>query len=321
MIVRRTVLRLTVTYTAIQLGLYALVAIAVYAFVTGTFDYDSVRGDGVAAVSGVDAGFAHLRTGLALCFAVLAVVVPFLSYAMARRALRPLQASYAAQQRFVDDASHEFRTPLSILQAEIELALSRPRTPAEYVHVLDGALDEVAGLTTLTGDLLLLARGSSAELSDAFEVLSLASVARAALARSRQTGPEQPTLTLEVSDDVLVTGSHELLTRAVGNLIDNAIRHTPTTGTITVTLSHSPETATIRVTDTGSGMSPHEKRRAFDRFWRADEARAQPGHGLGLPLVQQIATAHRGHATLTDTPGGGTTVSLVLPRHTRPQEG
>jgi signal transduction histidine kinase len=320
MIVRRTVLRLTLTYTAIQLSLYALVAIGVYAFVTGTFDYDSVRGDGTAAVTGVDAGFAHLRTGLVLCFAVLAVVVPFLSYAMARRALRPLQASYTAQQRFVDDASHEFRTPLSILQAEIELALSRPRTPAEYVRVLDDALDEVAGLTTLTGDLLLLARGSSAELSEAFEVLSLASVARAALARAGQSGPDRPTATIEDTDDVLVTGSHELLTRAVGNLIDNAIRHTPTTGTITITLTHGPETATIRVADTGTGMSPDEQRRAFDRFWRADEARSQPGHGLGLPLVQQIATAHRGHATLTDTPGGGTTASLVLPRHTRPNE-
>ena len=174
-----------------------------------------------------------------------------------------------------------------------------------------------AGLTTLTGYLLLLACGSSAELSAAFDVVSLASVARSAVARAGRPGLHQPAITIEWDDDLVVTGSHEPLTRAVGNLIDNAIRHTPANGTVTLTLAHGPDTATIRVVDTGTGMSPETKRRAFDRFWRADEARTQPGHGLGLPLVHQITAAHGGHASLSDTPGGGTTVSLVLPRHTR----
>lgn len=314
MIVRRTVLRLTLAYTAIQLTLYGVVALGVYAFVTGTFDYDTVRGDGIAAVTGVEAGFAHLRTGLFLCFGALALVVPFLSYAMARRALRPLQTSYQAQQRFVDDASHEFRTPLSILQAEMELALTRPRSAAEYVHVLEGALGEVSSLTTLTADLLLLARGSSTDLADAFEVVSLAAVARSAVVRHGRPDLDQPPVSIDLRAEALVMGSRELLTRAVGNLIDNALRHTPATGAVVVVVTGDAGIATVRVEDSGTGMTPAAKKHAFDRFWRTDEERSRPGHGLGLALVQQITTAHGGRAAILDTPGGGTTVSLSLPR-------
>ncbi|AXG14114.1 sensor histidine kinase [Intrasporangium calvum] len=313
MIFRRAVLRLTLTYTAILLTLYGAVAVGVYAFVTGTFDYDTVTSDGAVQASGVELGFAHLRTGLLLGFAALVVVVPVLSYVMARRALVPVRASYKAQERFVDDASHEFRTPLSVLQVEMELALSRPRTPAEYVHVLEGSLSEVASLTRLTEDLLLLARGGSSDLTAAFDMVSLGAVVRTAAARSDRSAAGGPPVTIDVRSEAVVRGSRELLTRAIGNLIDNAQRHTPPTGAVVVTVTDDGSSPTIRVADSGVGMSPQTAARAFDRFWRGDESRSLPGHGLGLALVQQITAAHQGRATITETPGGGTTVSLVLP--------
>jgi signal transduction histidine kinase len=313
MIVRRAVLRLTLTYTAILLALYSALAVGVYAFVTGTFDYDTVTRDGAVGASGVELGFAHLRTGLLLGFGVLVVIAPLLSYLMARHALVPVKASYEAQERFVDNASHEFRTPLSVLQVEMELALSRPRTASEYVHVLEGALGEVASLTRLTEDLLLLARGRSSGLTDAFDTISLGAVVRTAAARSDRSVADGPPVTVDTRSEVVVHGSRELLTRAVGNLLDNARRHTPPTGTITVTVTQDGATATVSVADSGVGMSPQTAAHAFDRFWRGDEARSLPGHGLGLALVQQIAGAHQGRATLSSTPGGGTTVSLQLP--------
>jgi signal transduction histidine kinase len=318
MIVRRAVLRLTLTYTAILLALYSALAVGVYAFVTGTFDYDTVTSDGAVGASGVELGFAHLRTGLLLGFGVLVVIAPLLSYVMARHALVPVKASYEAQERFVDNASHEFRTPLSVLQVEMELALSRPRTAAEYVHVLEGTLGEVASLTRLTEDLLLLARGRSSGLTDAFDTISLGAVVRTAAARSDRSLADGPPVTVDMRSEAVVHGSRELLTRAVGNLLDNARRHTPPNGTITVTVTQDGATATVSVADSGVGMSPQTAAHAFDRFWRGDESRSFPGHGLGLGLVQQIAGAHRGRASISPTPGGGTTVSLQLPVIERP---
>ncbi len=318
---RRAVLRLTLTYTAILLTLYGALAIGIYAFVTGTFDYDTVTSDGAVQATGVELGFDHLRTGLLLGLGAVVLVVPALSYLMARRALVPVKAAYEAQERFVDDASHEFRTPLSVLQVEMELALSRPRTPAEYVDVLEGTLGEVASLTRLTEDLLLLARGGSADLTASFDLVSLGAVVRTAAARSDRRAVGGPTVTIDVQSEAVVRGSRELLARAVGNLIDNALRHTPSTGMITVTLTDHDAGATIRVADSGVGMSAQAAARAFDRFWRGDDSRSLPGHGLGLALVQQIVAAHQGHAAISETPGGGTTVSLVLPisRRVHPQ--
>ena len=313
MILRRALLRLTLTYTAILLALYSALAVGIYAFVTGTFDYDTVTSDGAVAASGVELGFAHLRTGLLLGAGVLVVVVPLLSHLMARHALVPVKESHEAQERFVDDASHEFRTPLSVLQVEMELALSRPRTTPEYVHVLEGSLDEVASLTRLTEDLLLLARGRASGLTDAFETVSLGSVVRAAAARSDRSVADGHPVTVDVRSEAVVHGSRELLTRAVGNLLDNARRHTPPSGAITVIVTQEGATATVSVADTGVGMSPQAAAHAFDRFWRGDESRSLPGHGLGLALVQQIAGSHRGRATISSTPGRGTTVCLQLP--------
>ena len=313
MIFRRAVLRLTAAYTAIQLLLYGAFALGVYAFVTGTFDFDAAQTDGAAAVDAAERGFATLRTGLLVSYAALAVTVPLLSYVMARVALGPLRASYEAQQRFVDDASHEFRTPLSILQGEMELALGRPRDRGEYTRVLESSLDAVQSLVTLTDDLLLLARGSSAELEATFEDVALGPIARAAVARRTASPLGGARVEVVMVDEVHVQGSAELLTRAVENIIGNAQRFTPAKGRITVSVSEDAGRAIVRVTDTGTGVSPQVVRHAFDRFWRADEARSQPGHGLGLALVRQICEAHGGEASIASAEGGGAVVTISLP--------
>jgi light-regulated signal transduction histidine kinase (bacteriophytochrome) len=94
------------------------------------------------------------------------------------------------------------------------------------------------------------------------------------------------------------------------------LHHTPESGTVVVAVDGRTAAAEIRVVDSGVGTTPGTRQHAFDRFWRADESRSQPGHGLGLALVRQIMTAHGGHATISATPGGGTTVSLAIPRWT-----
>jgi signal transduction histidine kinase len=312
-IFRRAVLRLTLVYTSILLILFGVFALAVYGFVVETFDFDPAPADGDTDQDAAEQGFAVLRSALLICYSGLVLVIPPLSYGMARVALRPLRASYEAQQRFVDEASHEFRTPLAVLQAEMELALSRDREPAEYRRVLASSLEVVDSLNTLTGDLLLLARGETTELSSSFDEVSLESVVRAAVVRQLGNRGPHADVAVEVTRAVPVTGSAELLTRAVGNVVDNALKFTPPSGQVRITVGEHGGSGLIRVRDTGVGIDAGTAQHAFDRFWRADEARSLPGYGLGLALVEEICRAHGGTAAIAGSPGGGTTVTLTFP--------
>jgi len=311
MIFRSTTIRLTILFTVVQLLLFAVFAIAVYAYVTGAFDFDAAESDGEGAVNAAEQGFANLRVGLLIAYAALLVFVPSTSYAMARFALRPLKLSYELQQRFVDGASHEMRTPLAVIQGELELALSRERSPREYRSAIATALDAASGLARLTGDLLLLSRDEKGQLGLTFQRVRLHDVARDAVAR-RHHNPG-PRVLLGRASSAVVLGSEELLARAIDNLIDNAVKFTGDGSSITVEVVVVDGRAVVSVTDTGIGMTRDETSRAFDRFWRADAARSRPGHGLGLPLVRQIAGAHRGRVSIDSLPGARTTVEISLP--------
>ena len=311
MIFRRAILRLTVTYTVVQLLLFGAFALGIYAFVTGTFDFDVPELAGEAFIASAEQGFALLRNGLLVGYAVLVVVLPVSSYLMARGALAPVRRSYELQQRFVDGASHEFRSPLSVIQGELELALSRSRTPAQYRAAMTAALESVEGLTRLTNDLLLLTREDGDELEATFEPICLNTLARK-IAPNHEAARR---IAVTESRDVIVDGSPELLTRALTNLVDNAAKFTDESGSIDIIISGTGRIAYIQVADNGIGMTDAESAHAFDRFWRAQDARTTPGFGLGLPLVKQILSAHKGKVSITSVPGSGTTVTLTLPEH------
>ena len=310
MIFRRALIRLTVTYTLVQLALFGAFAIGIYAFVTGTFDFDVPELSGEAFIASAEQGFALLRNGLLVGYAALVVLIPVSSYLMARGALAPVRRSYELQQRFVDGASHEFRSPLSVIQGELELALSRSRTPAQYRTAMTRALESAEGLTQLTNDLLLLTRDSTVELEATFEPVSLNELTHMA---AQAQGPAAARVTEIPTRAVLVNGSRGLLARAITNLVDNAVKFTNESGRVEVTVTSTGKVAQIVVSDDGIGMTDAEAAHAFDRFWRAQDARSTPGFGLGLPLVKQIVTAHHGKVSITSTVGVGTTVTLTLP--------
>ena len=311
MIFRRALIRLALTYTVVQLLLFGAFALGIYAFVTGTFDFDVPELDGEAFVASAEQGFELLRNGLSVGYAVLVVVLPVSSYLMARSALAPVRRSYELQQRFVDGASHEFRSPLSVIQGELELALSRSRTAAQYRVAMRAALESAEGLTRLTNDLLLLTREDGDELEATFEPVSLNELAHKA-AHSHGAAAR---ITVTESRAVIVDGSSELLTRALTNLLDNAAKFTDGSDSIDIIISATGRIAYIQVADNGVGMTDAESAHAFDRFWRAQDARTTPGFGLGLPLVKQIISAHRGKVNISSVPGTGTTVTLTLPEY------
>lgn len=311
MIFRRALVRLTLTYTVMQLLLFGAFAIGIYAFVTGTFDFDVPELDGEAFIASAERGFALLRNGLLVGYAALLLVLPALSYLMARSALAPVRRSYELQQRFVDGVSHEFRSPLSVIQGELELALSRSRTPAQYRAAMAAALEASEGLTRLTNDLLLLTRGDADGLEATFEPVSINELAHK-VARNHEAAAR---IAVTASPVVFVDGSSELLTRALTNLVDNAAKFTDESGTIDIMISVTGRIAYVQVADTGVGMTDAETAHAFERFWRAQDARTTPGFGLGLPLVKEIVSAHKGKVSITSAPGSGTTVTLTLPEH------
>ena len=319
MIFRRATIRLTVTYTVIQLAIFAIFAIGIYTFVTGTFDFDAAESDGEGAVNAAEQGFALLRTALIIFYACLLIVIPLSSWLMARSALKPIRASFERQQQFVDGASHEMRTPLSVIQGELELALSRSRTPAEYQAAITVALTATDGIIRLTDDLLKLSRTSKEELSDSFTLIDLNQIlpelADAAAAAGRRADIH---ITLHTGPTLRVRGSAELLSRAIGNVLDNALKFSRPGGTVTLSASRTDSgAAVIRVEDDGIGMTPAELSHAFDRFWRAEASRTTPGHGLGLALTRQIMQAHDGTITLESRPGRGSTVTLKVSTVTR----
>ena len=307
MIFRRAKLRLALSYAVVQLILFAAFGTAVYVYVTNAFDFDSLGGN---PANTAEASFATLRAGLLIAYAGLVVVVPVTSYVLASLAMRPIRASFEAQQRFVDDASHEFRTPLSAIQAQLELGLDRPRTAEEYRTAMTRSLGAAARLNQMLDDLLVLSRGARPARAE-LEPIDLSQVVRVVADEVAAGGTDR--ILASIEPGLVVSGSSSMLGRAVANLLTNALRYSSAGSPVRLTLSKRGNTARLAVEDHGVGMSRQERGRAFDRFWRADAARSDEGNGLGLSIVQEIARLHHGRVELDSEVGVGTVVTLELP--------
>ncbi len=223
-----------------------------------------------------------------------------------------LEAGLARERRFVADASHELRTPLALLQTELELAMRRPRSPEELELALRSASEEVERLVRLAEDLLVLASSDEGRLplrlSGHYVREVLDSVAGRFDARASAAGRS---LEVGAPDDGILTGDRVRLEQALGNLVDNALRY----GAGTVRLEANPENGSLalRVSDDGAGFPPEFLPRAFERFSRADVARAGGGSGLGLAIVDAIARAHGGSVTAANRAEGGAEIVLRIP--------
>ncbi len=221
--------------------------------------------------------------------------------------LSALESSRDAQRQLVADASHELRTPLTAIRANIELLEHAPQLgPEERAAMLRSARGQLEDLTVLVGDLVDLARPGEREI-DPPEELRLDELVGAAVERARRHAPAMAfTLAAEPS---IVLGSRARLARAVGNLLDNAVKWSPPDSTIEVTVADGE----VTVRDHGPGIAQVDLPQVFDRFYRAPSARGLPGSGLGLAIVKHVADAHDGTVVAEAAPGGGTLLRLTLP--------
>jgi two-component system sensor histidine kinase MprB len=225
--------------------------------------------------------------------------------------LGALGDSRAAQRQLVADASHELRTPLTSVLTNVELLARLPdEEVAERETVLAAATAQLRELGVLIEDLVDLARPEPP--AHAVEDVRLDELVGEAVERFERHAPGCA-FVLQCSP-VVVGGVRARIDRAVGNLLDNAIKHGPADGPVTITVRTSGDgLGEVVVADRGPGIPPVDRAHAFDRFWRADDARRVPGSGLGLAIVRHVAETHGGSVAVGDAPGGGARLELRLP--------
>lgn len=235
---------------------------------------------------------------------------------LAGRAMRPIDLAFARQRAFVADASHEFRTPLTLIRATTEYVQRLPDASPTVREELGGVLEEIDATSRLVDDLLVLARVDSAELPLRGQRTDLGDLARsvtdAVVPLAEGSGLS---LSVFAAPGVLADVDPDRIRQVLRILLDNAIAYTPAGGTIQVRVERHDARARVAVVDTGVGIAPEDQARVFDRFYRADRARtrATGGTGLGLAIARALVQAHRGDIGLTSEPGRGTTVWFTLP--------
>lgn len=228
--------------------------------------------------------------------------------------LESIEAAYCAQQRFVSDASHELRAPLTAIQGNLELLRRHSSMPeAEREEALAEVTREANRLSRLVADLLALAR-ADAGVSLKHQLLDLDAVILDAFREARQLSQGQ-TFALEPFEPVQVIGDEDRLKQLALILLDNALKYTPPTGRVILGLRHSDTDVEILVRDTGMGIAAEDLLHVFERFYRADPGRGRDpgGTGLGLPIARWIAEQHGGKITLESQPGQGTIATVRLP--------
>jgi len=234
-----------------------------------------------------------------------------------------LERSFEVRRMFSADASHELRSPLSRLRAELEVALRRPRPAAEYEETLRSCLDEVERLQGMIEDLLELARIDTNEDQELPEPISVTDLVEAAVLAVRPRARQE--VAVVVADplpEMLVNTAPIAAKVALANILDNAVKFSPPGGQVRVAVTATDDEAIIAVSDTGPGVSPEDAERLFQPFYRGKASRSTgvSGVGLGLAISRVLIQRQGGRITLGALDHKGATFSVHLPRAARVAE-
>lgn len=230
-----------------------------------------------------------------------------------------IEDAFARLGRFSSDIAHELRTPINNIRGEVEVSLSKARSPEEYREVLSSALEECLRLSRTIDSLLFLARAEHPETQVRYEPVDigkeLVAVREFYEAAASDAGIR---LDLAASSGLSVSLDRTLFQRAVGNLIENSLSYTSLGGHIRLEAARDNGTLLVSVADDGCGIPAEHLPRVFDRFHRVDAARSgsSGGAGLGLAIVKSIVVLHGGDARIESAPGQGTRVTLQFPAAT-----
>jgi heavy metal sensor kinase len=228
--------------------------------------------------------------------------------------LARLDSAFTSQRQFMQDISHELKTPLTILRGELEVALHRIRSPREYESVLTSNLEEVNKIIRMVENLLVLVKFDNKEVNLEFlpfNVLNLARKVSGDIAVI--AGQKNISIGISGDENVVVEADENQISRVILNLLDNAFKYTPEAGSVNVFVNKEGGFAKITVSDNGMGVSSFDLPHIFDRFYRADKSRSSSGFGLGLSISKSIVDAHGGKIVVGSKSGGGTSFFVFLP--------
>jgi two-component system, OmpR family, sensor kinase len=232
------------------------------------------------------------------------------------RMLERLQASFEQQVRFTADASHELRTPVTVILTQADHTLSRPRSNEEYADALEACLRAARRMKRLVDDLLLQARADAGRLNSPQEPCDLAEVTRSTLELLSPLARERDVRIKSQLQPTPVLGDAAQLSQVIANLITNAIDHSSAASQVVVAVYSRKQRAFLTVTDVGDGIPVEDQPRLFERFYQADKSRSRQlgqGAGLGLSIVAEIVSLHSGTVDLASTPGRGAIFTVELP--------
>lgn len=277
--------------------------------------------NGITYLAFADVSAANDWQNLALILAgvgVLALLAFFvISVFFSRWALRPVEGAWTQQRRFVADASHELKTPLTVILANTSILLEHPeRSIAHESQWVESTQTEAERMQQLVGDLLLLARIDEGTALPACDRIDLTDLVEGELLQFESVAFERDVLlTSEIDRGVTVTGDASRLHRLVTTLIDNACKYVSDGGMVRVTLRQSMRNIEFSVHNTGSAIAPDDLPHVFDRFYRADKARTRDdnGYGLGLAIARGVAEEHGGTLEAESSEEAGTTFLATLP--------
>ena len=234
---------------------------------------------------------------------------------LVRKSAAPVERSMEQMRRFMADAAHELRTPITLLRTRAEVAASQERDPASDAATFQAIEREAARLGEITGGLLTLARADAGEWPVVRETLYLDDAIAGAVDATRALA-DQRRVFVEVGsfEEARITGDPALVRQLLLIVLDNALKFTPEGGRVRLDVSAENGRAVVVVSDTGIGIPAEQLSHVFERFYRGDGARhAAGGAGLGLAIAQWIATVHGAHIDIASEPGRGTRVAITFP--------
>lgn len=226
-----------------------------------------------------------------------------------------LEKSFHAERQFTSDASHELRTPITVILAECDRARRKCETKEDFLQSIAVIEEQGQHMSQLVQELLGLTRLQQGTSRYPLQRADASGFVTACCEEFLPADDRGITLTTDIQPEVQATFNPSLLQRAVYNLLQNAYKYGKPGGHITVTLREAGHGAALSVADDGIGIAPEDQEKIWQRFWQADPSRGEDGgSGLGLSMVQEIAAFHGGHATVDSTPGQGSTFTITLPR-------
>ena len=245
---------------------------------------------------------------------VILIITLIVAYLSSKRTLKPLEEAYKKQSRFVADAAHELRTPLSVMKAGGEVILRNDRPEDEYKKYIKESLEEVDRLTTLSNDLLFLASNNKKKIKSNLQV-NFGELCKKQIEIMRVYA-DIKNIKIEdiIQDNLILEGEKEDLTRLIINLLKNSVDYNKQGGKIIISLKKKSHKIVLIVEDTGIGIQKEDIDQIFERFYKADNSRTlnSSSTGLGLSIVKEIVDEHNGQIEVNSQINKGTTFTVTL---------